>query len=312
MGSYWWYITLFAPDAEDGRLTTDGCACGESEADEANEEILSSAAEISGSIGTEVQEMSNGTRMRIYYRSDQDLSHWRTRLLDALAAHPSVRVEDIGKIENQPWTTQSEEAFPPLAVGSGLVVLAPWHMGTEPAGRVPLYINPGSAFGTGYHESTQVALELFERWLGGRKRKPASFATLDIGTGSGILTVAAMKLGASRARARDVDPAVIDEAQANFALNHVDVSAVHLETGDLLLGVEDTFDVVFANILLDPLLEMVPDVDGVLAPGGVAIFSGMTERERDHFLEALSATPLRVVDELVKEEWWGVAAQNPA
>ena len=312
MGSYWWYITLFAPDAEDGRLTTGDCACGESGTNEANEEILSSAAEISGSIGTEVQEVSDGTRMRIYYRSDQDLSHWRTRLMDALAAHPGVRVEDIGKIENQPWTTQSEEAFPPLAVGQNLVVLAPWHMGTEPAGRVPLYINPGSAFGTGYHESTQVALELFEHWLGGPKGKPDGFRALDIGTGSGILTVAAMKLGASSARARDVDPAVIDEAQANFALNGVDGKAVRLETGDLLQGVGDTFDVVFANILLDPLLEMIPDVDGILVPGGVAIFSGMTERERDHFLEALAATPLQVVDELVKEEWWGVVAQTPA
>ena len=307
MGSYWWYITLYAPDSEEIRLTTDGAPTPEE-----NEEILSSAAEISGSIGTEVQEVPSGTRMRIYYRSDQDLSHWRTRLMDALAPWPDVRVEDVGKIENQPWAAQSEEAFPPLAVGRGIVVLAPWHKGTEPEDRTPLYINPGSAFGTGYHESTQVALELFERWLGGREEGAKAFKLLDVGTGSGILTIAAVKLGAAFVRSRDVDPTVIEEAQANFALNGVQEGSVQLETGDLLKGVGDVFDAVFANILLDPLLEMVPDVCDVLVPGGIAIFSGMTERERDRFLEALVATELTVVDELVKEEWWGVAAQNPS
>lgn len=297
MGSYWWYITLFAPDAD---------------TNEANEEALSSAADISGSIGTEVQELPNGTRMRIYYRSDQDLSHWRKRLLDALELWPSVRVEDAGKIENQQWTAQSKDAFPPLPVGRNFVVLAPWHIGTEPKDRVPLYINPGSAFGTGYHESTQVALELFERWLGETDTKKTGFRVADIGTGSGILSVAAAKLGASYVRSRDVDPAVIDEARANFELNGIDTGLVLLETGDLLAGVAEEFDVIFANILLDPLLEMVPEVDRILLPGGVAIFSGMTENERDRFIDALSGTNLEMLDDMVKEEWWGVVAKNPA
>ena len=137
MGSYWWYITVLLRG-------------GTAETEE-NEEILYSAAELSGSIGTEVQELPDGTRMRIYYRSGEELSYWRGRLLDALVPWPSVIVEDIGKIENQQWSRQSEEAFPPLEVGRGLVVLAPWHKGSEPPARMPIYINPGSAFGTGYH-----------------------------------------------------------------------------------------------------------------------------------------------------------------
>ena len=295
MGNYWWYITVLLRGGKAGQ--------------EENEEILYSAAEMSGSIGTEVQGLPDGARMRIYYRSDEELTHWRGRLLDALASWPSVQIEDLGKIENQPWSRQSEEAFPPLSVGRGLVVLAPWHRGREPGDRTPIYINPGSAFGTGYHESTQAALELFERQLdatGPRAR------VMDVGAGSGILSIAALKLGAESVRVRDIDPAVLDEIKGNLELNEVEPSRAALENGDLLSGVDGPFDLVFANILLDPLLEMLPSVRGVLAPGGVAIFSGMTVRERGIFAQELDKTGLEMTDEIVKEDWWGVAAKNPA
>lgn len=295
MGSYWWYITV----------TMGSFDCPQEE----SEEILNSASEISGCIGSEVQELPNGTRMRIYYRADEDLPYWRNKLMTALEPWPDVKLEDMGKIENQPWSRQSEEAFPPLDVGVTFVVLAPWHKGSEPQDRIPIYINPGSAFGTGYHESTQAALELFENFLA-RDRKAQN--VIDVGTGSGILSIAAAKTGTARICSRDIDPAVMEEARENLELNGIDPSLVTLEIGDLLDGVEDKYDLLFANILLDPLSEMLPDVPKVLRPGGYAIFSGMTERERGNFLDALSRTELVVRDELLKDEWWSVAAENPA
>jgi ribosomal protein L11 methyltransferase len=298
MGSWWWYITVL----DRGSIPSQEC-----------EEILYSAAEISGSIGTEVQELPDGARMRIYYRGDEEISFWRNRLLGALEPWPDIRIEDIGKIENQPWSVQSEEAFPPLELGDGLVVLAPWHKDKAPDGRIPLYINPASAFGTGYHESTQVILRLLERHFADRSRsgKPVG-DVIDVGTGSGILTIAALKLGAARAVSRDLDPAVIGEVRNNLELNGVDMGRVTLEVGDLLTNVGDGFDLVLANILADPLVQMLPDVRKVLKPGAVAIFSGMIERERDGFLEALSGSGLEAIDELQVEDWWGVAAQSKA
>ncbi|MDR1020919.1 MAG: 50S ribosomal protein L11 methyltransferase [Synergistaceae bacterium] len=298
MGNYWWYVTVL----DRGSVPSEEC-----------EEILYSAAEISGSIGTEVQELPDGVRMRIYYRGDEELSFWRNRLLAALDPWPGIRIEDIGKVENQPWAVQSEEAFPPLEVGDSLVVLAPWHRDKAPCGRIPLYINPASAFGTGYHESTQVVLRLMERYFSGRSLRGERVGdVIDVGTGSGILTIAALKLGAERAVSRDLDPAVIGEAKNNLELNGVDMGKVTLESGDLLEGVAGAFDLVLANILADPLVHMLGDVRRVMKPGALAIFSGMIERERDGFLEALRAAGLEAVDELQVEDWWGVSAENQA
>ncbi|MDR1511123.1 MAG: 50S ribosomal protein L11 methyltransferase [Synergistaceae bacterium] len=298
MGNYWWYITVLLKDGADGRYE--------------NEQILYSAAELSGSIGTEVQELPDGIRMRIYYHSGDEISSWRGKLLDAFEPWPGVKIEDMGKIENQQWSRQSEDAFPPLEVGRTLVVLAPWHKGRESSERVPIYINPGSAFGTGYHESTQAALELFERRIGknGRAGRVA-----DVGTGSGILSIAAFKLGAESILARDIDPTAVEEAKNNMKLNGIlpaHSDKITIETGDLLQGIEGLFDLIFANILLEPLVSMLPSVPRVLAPGGIAVFSGITSREKAEFIAALSGTGLEITDQIEKEEWWSVAAQNPA
>jgi ribosomal protein L11 methyltransferase len=294
MKNYWWYVTALLRDDA---------------AREQGEEILYSAAEMSGSIGAEVQELPDGVRMRIYYQPNEDIAFWRRRLLDALDQWDGVKIEDIGKIENQQWSRQSEEAFPPLEVGGRLVVMAPWHKGKEPEDRIPVYINPGSAFGTGYHESTQAALELFENLIAaGRKID----SVMDVGTGSGILSIAALKLGAKSARSRDIDPTAIEEVRGNLVLNEIAPGGASVETGDLLADARGPFDVMFANILLDPLLEMLPHVKDALAPGGVAIFSGMTAKEREVFLDALANAGLKVLEEITKEDWWGVAAENPA
>lgn len=285
--SYWWYITI--------------------NTDAGLEDNLLSLADISGSIGTELQETPGDiSRLRMYYKSSEEISSWRDRLSEAMKEFPEVAIEDSGKIENQPWNVVAEEAFPPLPVGGRLVVLAPWHRGKEPKERVPLYINPGSAFGTGYHESTQIALELLEKYL------RAGMTTADIGTGSGILTIAALKLGAGFAYARDIDPAVIEEVRKNFGLNDLPAEKIDLAVGDLLKGFVGKANLLTANILLEPLTAMLGDVPAVIGSEGTAVFSGMLEKEKTIFLEALAKARMKPIDELVKGEWWGVAAAAEA
>ena len=201
--SFWWYVTL--------------------EGGPGSEEVLASLAEMSGSIGSEESGGGNSVLIRAYYRTSQDLGFWIQRLEEALSPWPEIKIADMGKIENKQWHTDWKDAFPPLPVGETLVVLAPWHKGTEPENRMPLYIYPGSAFGTGYHESTQIVLTLME------KLSLKGIEGADIGTGSGILAIAAVKMGASRVRARDLDPAVLSEVMHNLELNAIEPGMVELE-----------------------------------------------------------------------------------
>lgn len=281
--SYWWYITILATEGE--------------------EEILYALPSESGGIGSELQELPNGIRMRIYYRANHELGYWMDRLLSVIAPHSEIRVEDSGKLENQAWHVQSQDAFPPLIVGKALVVLAPWHKGTEPPERMPLYINPGSAFGTGYHESTQIALSLLEKnALQGKK-------VLDVGTGSGILSIAAHKLGAARIEARDIDPIAVEEVYQNFMLNDIGTDAFSVSVGDMFNGLTERVDFILANILFDILVPVLPEIKMHLEMGGKAIFAGLLFSERTDFIKELEKSGLQVVDEIKLEDWWGVSTQ---
>ena len=281
--SYWWYITILAMEGE--------------------EEFLYSLPTESGGIGSELQELPNSVRVRIYYRANHELGYWMDRLLSVIAPYKEIRIEDSGKIENQAWHVQSQDAFPPLVVGKGLVVLAPWHKGTEPPARMPLYINPGSAFGTGYHESTQIALSLLEKnSLQGKK-------VLDIGTGSGILSIAAYKLGAGTVHARDIDPIAVEEVYQNFALNDIANDDFSVNVGDMFKGLNERVDFILANILFDVLVPVLPEVKEHLEHGGRAIFSGLLFSERAPFVKELEKAGLQIVDEIKLEDWWGVSTQ---
>ncbi|MDR1378850.1 MAG: 50S ribosomal protein L11 methyltransferase [Synergistaceae bacterium] len=285
--NFWWSIELEAEGAE-----------------AEVEETLSTVADLSGSIGAEIFGEKEKMVLRGTYLSSQDLFHWLS-VLDALLPNfPGVRVRSHAKVENQDWQKQHLDAFPPFSVGVNLVVMAPWHRGKEPAGKTPLYIYPGSAFGTGYHESTQIALSLVERFI------KAGDTVMDVGTGSGVLFIAALKLGALKATARDIDPTAISEARRNMDLNGLPSSACNLQTGNLVEGLESRADVLMANILLDPNLRLLKDVPRVLNPSGITIFTGMTVSERPSFLSALVAAKLSLLAELTQEDWWGCVARR--
>jgi ribosomal protein L11 methyltransferase len=223
------------------------------------------------------------------------------RVEKALLLFPKVRCVGYSKQENRPWHTEWRDAFPPLPVGRKWIVLAPWHKGTEPAGRIPLILYPGAAFGTGYHESTQIALTLLEQCV-----KPGMTAA-DIGAGSGVLAIASLTLGAGVVYARDLDPAVLDEVKRNFGLNDLSLNRLDLAVGDLLKGFAPKVEILTANILFGPLCEMLPSVPETLKKGGSAIFAGLLVKEREIFLQRAEEAGLKPVSEHTANEWWGAA-----
>lgn len=284
--NYWWYITLRAPKG--------------------SEEVLASIAEASGSVGTEDIGRGSVAELQAYYRSNLDLGAWLERVSALLESWPTIAIHDMGRIENRPWNTEWMDAFPPLNVGYSLVVMAPWHSDSFTAtDRTPLFIYPGSAFGTGYHESTQSVLTLLERAL------KTGDVVADIGCGSAILSIAALKLGASKAYARDLDPTVMEEAIHNtLELNGIDAQRLDIAVGDLLKGFRHKVDLLMANILLEPLCTMLPRVPSVLKKGGRAIFSGMLIAEGEEFKDLLEQNGLFLVDEVQIGDWCGLLVEK--
>ena len=294
--SCWWTVELSVPVSHNNRYE--------------NEERLSTIAAITDSIGAEIAAESDFFgQSRLFLkaaypaeRGIDDIVHQ----LDFILSDPDfggIEISRCYKTENQAWDTQHYDAFPPLPVGKSLIVMAPWHESEEiPEGRMPIYIFPASAFGTGYHESTQIALSLLEEIV------RTGDTVLDIGTGTGILFITALKLGAAKAIARDIDPDTLTEARRNMNLNGINPNVCELNEGDLLKGFSGQVNILTANILLNPNLTLLPDVKRVLKPKGFAIFSGMTVIESYTFISVLESSGLKIDREFKFGDWWGCRA----
>ena len=276
--NYWWKIELSAD----------------------NDEELLSIIDISGSIGSSYESGGNATA---YYVSSKPVEYWMGVIESLLPTFRSVKIMGSGKTCYRSWHKEWKEAFPPLDVGDKFVVLAPWHRGTEPINRIPLYIYPAAAFGTGYHESTQIALCL----LGKNADKIRGKKVADIGTGSGILAVASLKTGAEFVYAIDIDPTALDEVRRNTNENGLANESLELLTGDLLNDFHTKVDIITANILYGPLCSMLPDVVGVLNEEGIAVFSGLLARERNSFIVNANEAGLSLNEEMTMNEWWGAS-----
>ncbi|MDR1062069.1 MAG: 50S ribosomal protein L11 methyltransferase [Clostridiales bacterium] len=190
--------------------------------------------------------------------------------------------------------------------GCGPDGVAPNGSGTDgrEAGRdVVIRIEPGMAFGTGGHASTKLCLELLER-----RAAPAS-RVLDVGAGSGILSIAAVLLGAESALGVDIDQYAVKVARRNAELNGAGDRAAFAE-GDLAGSVSGAFDVVLANIVADTIIRLMPDLGRCLAPGGTFVCSGIVCGREGDVLAALGAHGLAAVETLREDAWVAIAAKR--
>jgi len=177
------------------------------------------------------------------------------------------------------WVRMTQAQFGPIQVGERIRIIPSWHadeVGPElPADMVPIHLDPGLAFGTGSHPTTHLCLE----WLA--ESLPPGATVLDYGCGSGILAIAARKLGASRTLAVDIDEQAVQATRENAQRNGVELAAMLPD--DLGAGVSD---VVVANILSNPLKVLAPMLAGRVAPGGSLALSGVLERQAAEVAQA--------------------------
>ena len=173
------------------------------------------------------------------------------------------------------WINNWKKYFHPIKVGKKLLIRPDWEKAENPEGRVVLDLEPGIAFGTGTHETTRLCMEFLEESV-----KPGC-SMLDVGCGSGILSVTGLLLGAERAVGVDIDPLAVKTAAQNAERNHVADRFTGI-CGSLTEQVEGKFDVVAANIVADVVIELTKDIDRYLKPGAVYLMSGIiSEREQD-------------------------------
>ncbi len=203
-------------------------------------------------------------------------------------------------VEEQNWVQLTQSQFDPIPISGRLWIVPSWHEAPDPA-AVNLILDPGMAFGTGSHPTTRLCLEWLEANLKGGE------TLLDYGCGSGILAIAAAKLGAARVVGVDIDPQAVDAAIANAERNAVsDVSHFH----DSAQAVQGQFDVVVANILSNPLKMLAPALASHVKPGGWLVLSGILAEQAEEMV-ALYSTYLPTALADSREGWVCLAGHRP-
>jgi ribosomal protein L11 methyltransferase len=196
----------------------------------------------------------------------------------------------LSELPEADWVEAFKTHFTPRRVG-GIFLTAPWHQMDTPSGLTGLVIEPGLAFGTGHHPTTELCLRAVESFLAAR---PGS-SVLDVGTGSGILAIAAAKLGAGRVVGSDNDPRALQEARANAARNGLDLPFSSLPPAE-------SFDLVLANILANTLVDLAPALTSLVRPGGELCLSGILASQADQVAGAYAPGFSRC-ERLAQEGW---------
>jgi ribosomal protein L11 methyltransferase len=217
-------------------------------------------------------------------------------LCAALAASPDARVE-TAPLPDVDWTERWKTGIHVQELGA-ISVAPPWLAAGLDPGRTVI-IEPAMAFGTGEHATTRGVIRLMQRAIRGGER------VADLGCGSAVLSIAAVKLGAAHAAAIELDHDAIENAEQNVQRNGV-ADRVRVIEGDasLLLPLVAPVDVILANIISSVLLELLPSFGAALAPGGTAILSGMLGSERAEMMRAFEDAGWRLVDDDGEDAWW--------
>lgn len=228
-----------------------------------------------------------------YYADDEKLQG----RLEQIEAELNVIEERIGKyrfgntrfrtVSEQDWANEWKQYFHVTHVGESLVIKPSWEDYTAKEGEHVIEIDPGMAFGTGTHHTTNMCMERLEKVL------PADATVFDVGTGSGILAIAAALLGAKEVKAVDIDGVAVRVAKENVADNGLS-QKVDVREGDLLHGTEGQADVIIANIIADIIIMLLPDIPGKLKDDGIFLASGIIDERCADITEAAKKVGLAV------------------
>ncbi|MCI2059038.1 MAG: 50S ribosomal protein L11 methyltransferase [Oscillibacter sp.] len=209
----------------------------------------------------------------------------------------------LGSLENADWENNWKPYYRPMEIGERLIVVPAWEKARF-GDRIPLILDPGLAFGTGSHATTRLCLTVLERAIHGGEE------VLDLGCGSGILAIAALKLGARHVLACDIDPRCQNVVRENAELNGLDEDVLAFRCGDpmadetLRRELGGGYDLVLANIVSDVILALIPHLDALLRPGGLLICSGIIDTRAEEVADRLRAGELSILETRQADGWF--------
>jgi len=263
------------------------------------------------------QQMKGLSQIRLYLEDGpqamEQVAQLRAQLAGLKDAYPDTDfgplTVSLANLREEDWENNWKQYYQPISIGSRLLIVPQWLSPENPEGRIPVILDPGMIFGTGNHASTRMCMQELERLIRGGER------VLDLGSGSGILSIAALLLGAATAVGVDIDPKAEDIARENAGFNRLDGSRFTAMTGNVLndgalqtaLGGEGN-DLVLANIVADVIIPLAPVVPKLLKDGGTFVCSGVLNTRLEEVLQALDAAGLAVQAVHQEDDWCQITA----
>ena len=215
----------------------------------------------------------------------------------------------LANLQDEDWENNWKQYYQPLPIGEKLLVVPQWLTPENPEGRLPVLLDPGMIFGTGAHASTQMCMIALEQAVHGGE------TVIDLGSGSGILSITALLLGASHATGVDIDPKAEDIARENAAINGLGADRFTAVTGDVIADnammerLSGEYDLVLANIVADVIIPLSPLVPRFLKADGLFICSGILEQRLDEVKAAIVKAGLEIVSVRMIEDWCQITAR---
>ena len=237
----------------------------------------------------------------LYFKDDEKGRRQQAHAEVMLTGLEGVHCEAALTGDDSEWLYKWQEHFKPSKVGERIVVKPGWEDYEPSEGELVIEMDPGMAFGSGLHETTSMCVKALEKYM------PEDAKVLDVGTGTGILAMAAVLLGAESALGIDIDEEAVRVATENIRKNDLEGSIAVMK-GDLMEGVDYRANVIVANLMADLVMMLSPAAAEQLGPGGIYITSGILDIKEDAVKEAIEAAGFDIIEVLADGEWRAITA----
>ncbi|WP_291633409.1 50S ribosomal protein L11 methyltransferase [Clostridium sp.] len=250
---------------------------------------------------------NNEVVIKGYYRQDEKFEDYLDEIKAGVNNLPGFGLDKgVGsvtaiKVSEEDWENNWKKYYKPTKVGEKIVIKPIWEQYNKNPGEIIVELDPGLAFGTGSHETTRMCIKALERHV------EAKSTVFDIGTGSGILSIAAAKLGALRTVGVDLDPVAVDSAKQNVSYN--DLNNIEILYGDLMEVVKGKANIVIANIMADIIMFLTEQVKEFLVEGGYFISSGIILDKKDEVVNKLIQCGFEIEEINIEGEWVCIVAK---